>query len=73
MGFSSWLLRAMSLRHIGPWGGICANNFVCSAEESEVLFQALVGSFTLSICLGMVCCADILFDVQLLAEVLGKG
>ena len=35
-----------------------------SAKYSEVLFQGLIGSFTCSISLRVVCCTDVLLDVK---------
>ena len=43
-----------------------------STEDPQVLFEGLVGSFTSSISLGVVCCADVLMDVQKAAEVCGE-
>jgi len=36
---------------------------LCATEYAEVLFKGLVGSFTGSICLGVISCADVLTDV----------
>ncbi len=48
-----------------PFGPVC----LCSVSEySEVLFQPLVGSFGLSIRLGVIGGTDVLFDVQVFAE-----
>ena len=43
-----------------------------STEDSQVLLKGLVGSFTGSISLGVVCRADVLVDVQEAAEVCGE-
>ena len=43
-----------------------------STEDSQVLLEGLVGSFTGSIGLGVVRCADVLVDVQEAAEVCGE-
>ena len=43
-----------------------------STEDSQVLFESLVGSFTGSISLGVVRCADVLVDVQETTEVCGE-
>jgi hypothetical protein len=42
------------------------------AIDSEVLLQPLVGTLRLSVCLGMIRGADILRDIQLLAEFGGE-
>ena len=43
-----------------------------STEDSQVLLEGLVGSFTGSISLGVVRCTDVLVDVQEAAEVCGE-
>ena len=43
-----------------------------STEDSQVLFEGLVGSFAGSIGLGVVCCTDVLVDVQETTEVCGE-
>ena len=42
------------------------------AVDSEVLFQPLVGTLQLSICLGVIHGADVLCDVQLCAKFCGE-
>ena len=42
------------------------------AVDSEVLLQPLVGAFQLSVCLGVICSADVLCDVQVCAEFCGE-
>ena len=44
-----------------------------AAEDVKVLFQPLVGTFRLTVCLGVVCGADVLFDVKEFAEFLCEG
>jgi len=39
-----------------------------AAEDTQVLFKHLIGSLTCSICLRVVCCTDVLFDVKKVAE-----
>ena len=41
-------------------------------EDSQVLLKGLVGLFAGSISLGVVCRADVLVDVQEVAEVCGE-
>ena len=43
-----------------------------STEDSQVLLEGLVGSFTGSISLGVVRCADVLVDIQEATEVCGE-
>ena len=43
-----------------------------STEDSQVLLEGLVGSFTGSISLGVVRCTNVLVDVQEAAEVCGE-
>ena len=43
------------------------------AENPEVLFEPLVGAFRLAICLWVVCCADILFNLEEFAEFFCEG
>ena len=45
---------------------------LCAAKDPEILFQSLIGSFAQSVCLGMVCCAHVLFDMKKLAEFRSK-
>ena len=42
------------------------------AEDTEILLEGLVGSFAGSISLGVVCCTDVLVDIQEAAEVCGE-
>ena len=37
---------------------------LCSAEYLEILLQGLIGSFTCSISLRVIRCADVLMDVE---------
>jgi len=39
-----------------------------AAEYSEVLFEGLVGTFAGSVCLRVICCADVLVNIQDAAE-----
>ena len=39
-----------------------------TAKDMQILFKHLIGSFTCSICLRVICCTDILFDVKKMAE-----
>src|SRR6266403_416902 len=48
---------------LGEWEPFSPVGLCSVPEYSEVLFQPLVGSFGLAVCLGMVGGADILFDV----------
>jgi len=41
---------------------------LCTTEDSEVLFQGLIGSFAGSVGLRVVCCAHVLFDVKELTK-----
>jgi len=41
---------------------------LCAAEDSEILFQGLIGSFARSVGLRVVCCAHVLFDVKKLTK-----
>jgi len=41
---------------------------LCSAEYLEILLQGLIGSFTCSISLRVICRADVLIDVEDMAE-----
>jgi hypothetical protein len=43
-----------------------------ATEDPEVLFKRLVGPFTGSICLRVICRTDILMDVEKSAEFCGK-
>ena len=43
-----------------------------STEDSQVLLKGLVGSFAGSVSLRVVCRADVLVDIQEVAEVCGK-
>jgi hypothetical protein len=43
-----------------------------ATEDSQILLKGLIGSLTGSISLGVICCADILMDVQKVAEISGK-
>jgi len=46
---------------------------LCATEDSEVLFQGLIGSFARSVGLGVVCCAHVLFDMKKLAKFCSKS
>jgi len=35
-----------------------------ATEDAQVLFKRLIGSFACSICLGVICCTDVLFDAK---------
>jgi len=39
-----------------------------AAEDTQVLFKHLIGSFACSIHLRVVCCTDVLFDIKKAAE-----
>ena len=41
---------------------------LCSTEYLEVLLQGLIGSFTCSIGLRVICCTDVLMDVENLTQ-----
>ena len=43
-----------------------------STEDSKVLLESLVGSFTSSICLRVICRADVLMDVKKSTEFRGE-
>ena len=45
---------------------------LCATEDLQILLKGLVGSFTGSVSLGVVCCTDVLVDVQEAAEVCGE-
>ena len=36
---------------------------LCAAEDLQILLNGLIGSFTCSICLRVICCADVLVDI----------
>ena len=50
------------------WEPLCPRVLVLSANNAEILFEGLVSPLTLSVCLRMVGCADVLFDSQESAE-----
>ena len=43
-----------------------------AAEDLQVLFKGLISSFTSSISLRVICCTDVLMDVQKVAKFCGK-
>ena len=45
---------------------------LCSTENTQILFEGLIGSFTCSIGLRVICCADVLVDIEKAAEFCGK-
>ena len=45
---------------------------LCATEDSQILLKGLIGSFTHSICLRVICRADVLVDVQKVAKICGK-
>jgi hypothetical protein len=45
---------------------------LCSTEDSEVLFKRLISLLACSIRLRVICCADVLMDVEKSAEFCGK-
>ena len=43
-----------------------------ATEDSQILLKGLIGSFTSSICLRVICRADVLMDIQKVAKICGK-
>ena len=43
-----------------------------TTEDSQILLKSLIGSLTSSICLRVICCADVLMDVQKAAKICSK-
>ena len=39
-----------------------------STEDAQILLESLIGSFTSSIGLRVICCADVLMDIEKAAE-----
>ena len=45
---------------------------LCAAEDPQVLFKGLICSFASSIGLRVICCTDVLMDVQKAAKFCSK-
>ena len=45
---------------------------LCSTEDAQILFEGLVGSFTSSIGLRVIRCADVLMDIEKAAKFCGE-
>ena len=43
-----------------------------ATEDSQILLEGLIGSFASSISLRVICCTDVLMDIQKMAEFCGK-
>ena len=43
-----------------------------STEDAQILLKSLIGSLTSSIGLRVICCADVLMDIEKAAEFCGK-
>ncbi len=56
------------MRILGEWEPLGPIGLCSVSEYSEVLFQPLVGSLGLSVHLGVIGSADILFDIQVFAQ-----
>ena len=45
---------------------------LCSTEDAQILLESLIGSFASSIGLRVICCADVLMDIEKATEFCGK-